>query len=327
MSRYAAIDCGTNSIRLLIAEVNHDGTVTELDRDNIIVRLGQGVDETGNFHPDALARVEAALRTYVARMQEYGVVDVMMGATSATRDAGNREAFFAMTDALLSEIRPGAHAQVITGEEEARLSFAGAVMDFHAADATNSAADSTAEGILVIDLGGGSTEFVIDGNTNQAQAYSANMGCVRLTERFLNHQPPTEAEVAEAQAMVETLMDEVEARVDFQRVRSVIGVAGTMTTLCALAQGLEEYDRDRIHMRQMTLEELRSTALDLLWKTPEERLAFGPMHPGRADVIGGGAIVVEAFTKRLERHGLQTISISEKDILDGILAEVIARNA
>ncbi|KAB1504042.1 Ppx/GppA family phosphatase [Corynebacterium sp. 320] len=313
--RYAAIDCGTNSIRLLISEVREDGTLRELNRDNIIVRLGQGVDATGRFADEALGRVEDALEIYADRMVEYGVRDVMMGATSATRDASNREEFFEITRRLLGRVREGAVAEVISGEQEARLSFRGAVMDL-----PQTSADSL-DTTCVIDLGGGSTEFVVGGT----QAYSADMGCVRLTERHLQTVPPKESEISDAQATVAKLLAEVEQYVDLTSVTRVVGVAGTMTTLCALAQELESYEPEKIHMHTLPLARLREVAMNLVPLTPQQRMEFGPMHPGRADVIGGGALVVEAFTRRFEELGLTDITISEKDILDGILAEVIDR--
>ncbi|UBI07638.1 Ppx/GppA family phosphatase [Corynebacterium falsenii] len=316
--RFAAIDCGTNSIRLLIAERTADGSIRELNRDNIIVRLGQGVDASGRFVPEALSRVDAALSTYTDRMVDFGVVDVMMGATSATRDAHNRDEFFDITARHLGRVREGAVAEVITGEREAELSFAGAVTDLPGATERN---------VCVIDLGGGSTEFVVHGPGREPQAYSADMGCVRLTERFLHSQPPAEDEIAAAREYVDGLMDVVASRVELGVVEQVVGVAGTMTTLSAITQGLDSYQPEKIHMSTLSLEDFRATARELLGRTPEQRCEFGPMHPGRADVIGGGAIVVDAFTTRFLDEGLVDITVSEKDILDGILAEVVARNS
>lgn len=317
--RFAGIDCGTNSIRLLISEVLPDGSLNELNRDNIIVRLGQGVDATGRFAEEALERVDSALSTYADRMVEFGVEDVMMGATSATRDAANREDFFSLSRHHLGRIKDGLSAEVISGEREAELSFNGAVTDLG-----ELAAD---ERVCVIDLGGGSTEFVVrtaDGAVNQA--YSANMGCVRLTERYLHTQPPAEAEVAEAQAFVQQLLGDVQHVVELDKVDRVVGVAGTMTTMSSITLGLTEYQPERNHMSVHRLGDFRATARDLLGRTTEQRMELGPMHPGRADVIGGGAVVVDAFTTLFLNQGLETITISEKDILDGILAEVVQRN-
>ena len=345
--RFASIDCGTNSIRLLIAErwVDDDGQphLRELNRDNIIVRLGQGVDANGSFAPEALDRVDAALQTYTDRMVECAVEDVMMGATSATRDATNKEEFFELTARHLGRIRQGAQAQVISGEQEARLSFAGAVSELpkHSEAAKNMGSASgvepaagpeggtdsaeTHEGVCVIDLGGGSTEFVVQtGGT--LQAYSADMGCVRLTERFLHTQPPAAEEKEAARQFIAELLEEVSTKVDLAAVKRVVGVAGTMTTLCAITKGLDSYDSEKIHMSTIPLEDFRATALKLLQMTPEQRLEMGPMHPGRADVVGGGALIVDAFSELFLQRGLSEITVSEHDILDGMLAEVVDRN-
>ena len=342
--RFASIDCGTNSIRLLISErwVDEEGKphLRELNRDNIIVRLGQGVDANGSFAPEALSRVDAALQTYTDRMVEYGVEDVMMGATSATRDAANKEEFFALTAQHLGRIREGAQAQVISGEEEAKLSFSGAVSelprmnrtddkDSHAgtaADVANAENPATFhEGVCVIDLGGGSTEFVVH-TEGELQAYSADMGCVRLTERFLHTQPPTSEEKEAARQFIAELLDEVGAKVNLAAVRRVVGVAGTMTTLSAITKGLESYDSEEIHLSTVPLEDFRAAALRLLEMTPEQRLELGPMHPGRADVVGGGALIIDAIAKLLLQRGLNEITVSEHDILDGMLTEVVNRN-
>ncbi|MGP9724212.1 Ppx/GppA phosphatase family protein [Corynebacterium sp. AOP40-9SA-29] len=315
---YAAIDCGTNSIRLLISEVLEDGTLREINRDNIIVRLGQGVDATGRFADAALDRVDEALGIYADRMIMNGVTDVMMGATSATRDAENREDFFAITRRHLGRVAPGVQAEVVSGVREAQLSFAGAVADLGEVDGP----------VCVIDLGGGSTEFVVDAyGDGSGQAYSADMGCVRLTERYLHSVPPTDEEIAEARTYVDGLMETVEANVDLGSVARVVGVAGTVTTVAAIQKGLSEYNPERTHMSDLDLEEFRSTARSLLGETVEQRRAHAAMHPGRADVIGGGAIVIDAFASRFLDRGLTSITVSEKDILDGILAEVIERNS
>lgn len=323
--RFAAIDCGTNSIRLLISERAADGTVTELNRDNIIVRLGQGVDATGGFAPEALQRVDEALGTYAQRMVDYGVEDVMMGATSATRDAKNRDEFFAITARHLGRIVEGRQAEVISGEQEAELSFAGAVADLPA---------GTPERICVIDLGGGSTEFVVHevdaegeiADTGSVQAHSANMGCVRLTERYLHTDPPSAEEIAAAEDFVDGQLREVEAHVDFNGVTRLVGVAGTMTTVSAITQGLDSYQPEKIHLSRLPLEKFRATALDLRDRTVSQRREFGPMHPGRADVVGGGAIVIDRVATRFLALGVDEITISEKDILDGMLAKVMRRN-
>ncbi|MGO1949538.1 MAG: Ppx/GppA phosphatase family protein [Mycobacteriaceae bacterium] len=318
---FASIDCGTNSIRLLITEVADDGTLREINRDNIIVRLGQGVDATGRFAGAALDRVDEALGTYADRMVFHGVTDVMMGATSATRDAANREDFFAITRRHLGRIAPGTQAEVVSGIREAELSFAGAVADLGQVGPD--------ERICVIDLGGGSTEFVVNSAEDGGigEAYSADMGCVRLTERYLHSDPPVDAEIADARAYVDGLMGVVGEHVDLGAVTRVVGVAGTVTTVGAIHLGLGEYAPEATHMSELDLEGFRESALALLGQTVEQRRSYPAMHPGRADVIGGGAIVIDAFASRFLEQGLSTITVSEKDILDGMLAEVIARNA
>jgi exopolyphosphatase/guanosine-5'-triphosphate,3'-diphosphate pyrophosphatase len=318
MSTFAAIDCGTNSIRLLISRVEADGTLTELNRDNIIVRLGQGVDATGRFADEALVRVDAALGVYADRMVEFGVRDVIMGATSATRDAANREEFFDITRRHLGRVRSGAQAEVVSGTREAELSFAGAVLDLGA-----DIVDDPAEHILVIDLGGGSTEFVVD--AGRGGAYSTQMGCVRLTERFLHSDPPVADEIAAAGEYVAEQLALAAGEVDFAAVTRVVGVAGTMTTLCAVHLGLDSYDPERTHMASLPLAGFRDTARRMLSETVTQRRAYPVMHPGRADVIGGGCVVLDAVTTRFLEQGLETITVSEKDILDGLLAEVVAR--
>lgn len=314
MSVFAAIDCGTNSIRLLVSRVEQDGSLTELHRDNIVVRLGQGVDAIGRFADEALARVDAALEAYADRMVSLGAVDVVMGATSATRDASNREEFFEMTRRHLGRVRSGAQAEVISGEREAELSFAGAVIDLPPQDGHT----------LVFDLGGGSTEFVVD--AGRGGAYSTRMGCVRLTERFLHSDPPVASETDAAAEYIAGQLAEAAEHVDFGSVIRLVGVAGTMTTLAAVHLDLDAYDPSRTHMAVLPLEGFRETARRVLADTVEARRAYPVMHPGRADVIGGGCLVVDAVASRFLEQGLESVTVSEKDILDGLLSEVIARN-
>ena len=302
MTRVAAVDCGTNSIRLLI----HDTDTGEVSRRNTIVRLGQGVDETGQFAPEAIERTRKALADYVEEMQREHVTRVRMVATSATRDAANREDFFAMTHELLGQIQPGAVAEVITGEEEAALSFAGATADI----------DPARGPFCVIDLGGGSTEFVVEDH-----AVSTQMGCVRITERIMRTDPPTAEETAEARAFIDEKIAEAASTVPFADARTFVGCAGTFTTLSALAQGLESYDPERIHMSEIPFGRLREVTADLRAKSAAQRRENPVVHPGRADVIGSGATVVEQFMDTFEREaGATSFIISEKDILDGIVA-------
>ena len=305
MTRVAAVDCGTNSIRLLI----HDTETGEVCRRNTIVRLGQGVDETGKFAPDAIERTRVALADYVDEMQRENVTRVRMVATSATRDASNREDFFAMTRDLLGNIQPGAEAEVTSGEEEAALSFSGATADI-----------SPARGpFCVIDLGGGSTEFVMEGH-----AVSTQMGCVRVTERIMRTDPPTEEETAEARKFIDEKITDAATVVPFVDAKTFVGCAGTFTTLSALAQGLDSYDPERIHMSVVPFGRLREVTAGLRAKTAAQRRENPVVHPGRADVIGSGSTVVEQLMDFFEREaGATDFIISEKDILDGIVSGLV----
>lgn len=316
MTRVAAVDCGTNSIRLLISEVQADGKIRDIARTMEIVRLGQGVDATGEFAPEALERTRVALEGYVKQMKFEKVQHVRMVATSATRDAKNQDEFFEMTAQLLSQIESGAKAEVITGEEEALLSFKGAVADLR----------SERGPYCVIDLGGGSTEFVvgtIDGDI--LGAHSAQMGCVRLTERIMRTDPPTDSEVEIAEDYVEERMQEVEKIVPISSAKTFVGCAGTFTTLSALAQGLESYDPDAIHGSELRFDALRVLTRQLMGKPSATRALNPVIHPGRADVIGGGSVAVEGIIKMIERNSdASSFFISEKDILDGIVAGIAA---
>ena len=309
MTRVAAVDCGTNSIRLLI----HDTETGEVSRRNTIVRLGQGVDETGQFDPEAIERTRVALADYVEEMQREHVTRVRMVSTSATRDVANRDDFFAMTRELLGQIQPGAVAEVISGEEEAALSFAGATADI----------DPARGPFCVIDLGGGSTEFVMATDDGICAA-STQMGCVRITERFMRSDPPTEEETAAARAYIDEWIDEAAKVVSFSGAKTVVGCAGTFTTLSAIAQNLDSYDPERIHMSEITFERLREVTADLRAKTAAQRRDNPVVHPGRADVIGSGSTVVEQLMDAFERETDATgFIISEKDILDGIVAGLV----
>lgn len=311
LSRVGAIDCGTNSIRLLIAD-KVDGKLRDVHREMRVVRLGQGVDATGQFAPEALARTESALADYVALMARHSVTAARMVATSAARDAGNRDEFFAMTARLLGKVVPGSVAEVITGTEEAELSFRGAVGEL----------DSAAGPFVVVDLGGGSTELVRGGAAVEA-SFSADIGCVRLTERCLHSDPPTADEVAQARAVARDGLAEALRVVPVEGAHTWVGVAGTMTTLSALAQRMTEYDPEAIHLSRIGFDELLSVCERLIGMTKAERLALGPMHAGRADVIGGGAIIVEELAAVLgDRAGIGELVVSEHDILDGIALSI-----
>jgi len=312
MARVAAIDCGTNSIRLLVADVTarEDGTawLRDVHREMRVVRLGQGVDATGRITPEALARTSTALADYLAIAVRKGVERARMVATSATRDATNRDEFFAMTEQVL-----GTPADLISGDEEARLSFEGAVSELDPADGP----------FLVADIGGGSTELVLgtwDGRkADVLAARSVDIGCVRLTERCLPGDPPTPAEIDTATELAQEILADAFTAVPVARARTFIGVAGTVTTLSAVHLDLPEYDADRLHLSRMPLTAIRKTTADLLAMTRAQRAELGPMHPGRVDVIGGGAIIVRTIAEELAaRAGITELVISEHDILDGI---------
>lgn len=311
MSRVGAIDCGTNSVRLLIADLV-EGKLADVHREMRIVRLGQGVDATGQFAPEALARTRAALVDYAELMRHHGVDAVRMVATSATRDAANRDVFFAMTAEVLGTVVPGAVAEVITGTEEAALSFNGAVGEL----------DSAAAPFVVVDLGGGSTEVVL-GTDELTAGYSADIGCVRLTERCLHTDPPTAEEIAAARDVVREGLQEAFRVVPVEQARSWVGVAGTMTTLSALAHKMPVYDSEAIHLSRVPFGELLGVCEGLIAMPRAERAKLGPMHEGRVDVIGGGAIIVEELADALrERAGIEELIVSEHDILDGIALSI-----
>lgn len=317
MTRLAAVDCGTNSIRLLIVDAStEDGALVQKEvlRTMKIVRLGEGVDATGSFAPAALARTEAALAEYVEIMKREHVQDVRMVATSATRDVDNREEFFRMTGTLLGQIRPGARAEVISGEEEALLSFRGAVADLPPDQGP----------FCVIDLGGGSTEFVIgtaDGQT--LGSHSAQMGCVRITERIMRSDPPTVTEVEIAEDFVAKKTQEVATIVPLEQARTFVGCAGTFTTIAALALGLESYDSRLIHDARLRFDALRVLTAELITMTSAQRGVHPVIHAGRADVIAGGCVAVNGILDMIEQHTGQTeLVVSEKDILDGIIEQL-----
>jgi exopolyphosphatase/guanosine-5'-triphosphate,3'-diphosphate pyrophosphatase len=281
-----------------------------------IVRLGEGVDATGRFSAEALARTEAALADYAVLLRDHGVLKLRMVATSATRDAANRDEFFAMTATILGAVVPGSIAEVITGSEEAELSFNGAVGEL----------DSAAAPFVVVDLGGGSTEVVLGDSAGVQASFSADIGCVRMTERCLHSDPPTAAEVAAARTVVRERLAEALRVVPVEKARTWVGVAGTFTTIAALAQGMDTYDSDAIHLSQIRFSDMLAVCDQLLGMTREQRAALGPMHEGRVDVIGGGAIVVQELAAALgERVGIDELVVSEHDILDGIALSIPSR--
>ncbi len=311
VNRAAAIDCGTNSIRLLIADFG-DGRLRDVHRETRIVRLGQGVDATGEFAADAIARTRAALTDYAALLKQHGAERLRMVATSATRDVANRDVFFAMTADVLGAVLPGAVAEVISGAEEAELSFRGAVGELNSAAAP----------FVVVDLGGGSTEIVLGGDAVVA-SYSADIGCVRLTERCLHSDPPTPQEVAAARRVVRERLEVALGVVPVEEARTWVGLAGTMTTLSALAHNMAAYDSAAIHLSRVAGSDLVAVCERLITMSRAQRAALPPMHEGRADVIGGGAIVVEELARELRaRAGIEELIVSEHDILDGIVLSI-----
>jgi exopolyphosphatase / guanosine-5'-triphosphate,3'-diphosphate pyrophosphatase len=305
--RVAAIDCGTNSIRLLIADLRAD-TLVDVHREMRIVRLGQDVDATGRLASEAVERTRIALADYTAIARRAGAQRARMVATSATRDAANRDDFFTMVRQTL-----GTDAEVITGDEEARLSFTGAVSGLDPADGP----------FVVVDVGGGSTEVVLgdwDGTrADVTAARSVNVGCVRITERHLHSDPATPEEISAAEHFATQTLREAFAEVPVGKARTWVGVAGTVTTLSAIAQQLPAYDPERVHLSRLSLARLRDTAGSLLASTRQQRAGNPAIHPGRVDVIAGGALIVRVLAEELcTRAGITELVVSEHDILDGI---------
>jgi len=296
--RVAAVDCGTNSVRLLVADVQGRSKV-DLHREMRVVRLGQGVDATGLLAPEAIERTRVALVDYAATCRDLGVETTRMVATSATRDAGNRGDFEAVVRETL-----GVAPEVVSGEEEAALSFDGATRGLDPADGP----------FLVMDIGGGSTELVL-GTAHVEASRSVDVGCVRLTERHLRSDPPTAHEIALATGDVEAALAHVREVVPVERARTAVGLAGSVTTVAAVALGLGAYDADRLHLSRVSAAQVAEVTARLLAMTRAERAAMPVMHPGRVDVIGAGALVLDVL---LSRMGLTEVLVSEADILDGI---------
>lgn len=324
--RVAAIDCGTNSIRLLIADLSvaaaspqaerdagssppaTQSPLAEVTRKMRIVRLGEGVDRTGRLSAAALDRTMTALREYAGLIADAKPEAVGMVATSATRDAENSQEF---TDRVIEIL--GVAPRVISGDEEARLSFTGATREL----AGTALAAECSPPYLVADIGGGSTEFVLgkpgDGDTLQGR--SVNIGCVRLTERHLHTDPPTRAEIEAAVADIDAALDVVTAAVQVTQASTLVGLAGSVTTIAAIALGLDRYLPERIHHARIPAEQIRQITARLLSQTRAQRAAIPGMHPGRIDVIGAGALVLDRIMARIN---FTEVLVSEHDILDGI---------
>jgi exopolyphosphatase / guanosine-5'-triphosphate,3'-diphosphate pyrophosphatase len=355
--RVAAIDCGTNSVRLLIADVSPArAELTDVTRRMEIVRLGQGVDATGRLAADALARTLGVLEQYAGQIRAAGAAATRMVATSATRDASNAAEFTAGVLGIL-----GIEPEVITGAQEARLSFTGATAELAGAGGASGDTPGLAPPYLVVDIGGGSTEFVTGGEagapdggradgataaggtaagstaagstaagstaagssttaggSGRLRAISTDIGCVRLTERHLRADPPTQAQVAAATADIDAAIDTAAGAVlggPGPAPRTLVGLAGSVTTVAAIALGLPGYDAGRIHHARISADQVHEVAQRLLGQTRAQRAAIGPMHPGRVDVIGAGALILDRIVIRL---GFAEVVASEHDILDGI---------
>lgn len=336
LRRVAAIDCGTNSLRLLIADVDvARGELADLHRRMEIVRLGQGVDATGRLAPEALGRTFAMLQDYARTIADSGATAVRLVATSATRDASNADEFTAGVTRIL-----GVAPEVVSGAEEAYLSFSGATAelgqirdnrDGHAAaDAAGSAAGQRAPEppFLVVDIGGGSTEFVLGpspgADDRGLAAMSMNIGCVRLTERHLRSDPPDQVQIAAATADIDAALNQVASDIPVASARTLVGLAGSVTTLTAVALDLPGYDSARIHHARVSASRIHEVTLHLLSQSRGERARNGAIHPGRVDVIGAGALILDRI---MDRFGFTEMVASEHDILDGIAWSIVTGGA
>jgi exopolyphosphatase/guanosine-5'-triphosphate,3'-diphosphate pyrophosphatase len=325
--RVAALDCGTNSLRLLVADIDTErATLTDVDRRMEIVRLGQGVDTTGRLAPEALDRTLGALSQYAKIISRLGAGAVRMVATSAARDAENSAEFVRRVHDVL-----GAEPEVFSGDEEARLSFTGATAEL-------AGVRSVPPPYLVVDIGGGSTEFVLgrprppDGTgglgsgppaaSEVTAAVSVDIGCVRMTERHLRSDPPAPGEIAGATADIDTAIEHAAGKVAADEARTLVGLAGSVTTVAGIALDLPAYDAARLHHARIPAEQVHAVTKRLLSLTRAERAVIGVMHPGRVDVIGAGSLILDRIMARL---GFAEVLVSEHDILDGI-AWSIARS-
>jgi exopolyphosphatase/guanosine-5'-triphosphate,3'-diphosphate pyrophosphatase len=306
-NRVAAIDCGTNSLRLLVADVSGDGRLVDVAREMRIVRLGEGVDRTGEIAPAALDRTLSVLSAYTRELRDLGARRVRMVATSATRDARNRADFTAGVREIL-----GVPPEVITGEQEAALSFAGATADLVVRP-------DLPPPYLVVDIGGGSTEFILGAAEGPIASRSVDIGCVRLAERHLKDDPPTPQQLAAAAGDIAAALVDVARTVELEAASTLVAVAGTATTVAALALGLAEYDADRIHLSAISLSDVERVYAELAAMTAKQRATLGPMHPGRVDVIVAGALILRQVVRAA---GTGAMVASEHDILDGIALSI-----
>jgi exopolyphosphatase / guanosine-5'-triphosphate,3'-diphosphate pyrophosphatase len=344
IKRVAAIDCGTNSIRLLIADLHStaediertvgsrgpsasaSSPLTDIAREMRIVRLGEGVDRTGRLSEAALDRTMTALSEYAGLIADakllpsmggsrppFPLESVRMVATSTTRDAANSQEF---TDRVVAVL--GVAPEVISGDAEARLSFTGATREL--AGTALAAEGACPPPYLVTDIGGGSTEFVLGGPEaafagGHVTGRSVNIGCVRLTERHLHTDPPRPGEIADTTADIDAALDQAADSVPVGQAVTLVGLAGSVTTVAAIALGLDHYDSDRIHHSRVSAARVHEIAAELLAMTRAERAAIPVMHPGRVDVIGAGALILDRI---MTRFGFAEVLVSEHDILDGI---------
>ncbi|MEV3919927.1 Ppx/GppA phosphatase family protein [Actinomadura coerulea] len=312
MTRVAAIDCGTNSVRLLIADIAAGGgdgeggaTLTDVERRMEIVRLGEGVDQTGRLSPAALERTFTAMRGYAELIERHGdghgPVKTRVVATSATRDAANRADFVSGVVDIF-----GVVPEVISGDEEAGLSFTGATREL--------AKLRPARPYLIVDIGGGSTEIVL-GSSSADAARSIDIGCVRMTERHLRDDPPSPEQISNAAGDIDAALAAVRETVPVDEARTLVGLAGSVTTVAGIALDLPRYEPDRIHLARITAGQVHEVTRRLLHATRAERAEFGVMHPGRVDVIGAGALILDRI---MREYGFGAVVVSEHDILDGI---------
>ncbi|MCW2749538.1 MAG: exopolyphosphatase [Aeromicrobium sp.] len=304
--RVAAIDCGTNSIRLLISDIQ-GGAKSDHLREMRIVRLGEGVDETGHLTDAAIGRTLQATRSYAELIPLLGVDRVKFCATSAVRDADNGEAFGDLIEGILG-VRP----VVLAGLDEARASFLGATRDL---DPVRT---------LVVDIGGGSTEIVVGAGEEIEWSTSLDIGSVRLTERFLGNDPPSVAEVTDCMRYLDGLLAPVAQ--ELAPISNFVGVAGTITTVAAHALALPSYDSNAIHLARLDLDDVRTACLSLARMSVADRRALPFMHPGRADVIGAGALILDRVIELLPFE-TDTMVVSEHDILDGIAWSMVDKSA
>lgn len=293
--RLAAIDVGTNTVRLIVADALEVGRIEIVDHARAITRLGEGVDANRRLQPKPVVRTMQAIGLFAERARDAGADQIRIAGTSVLRDAADREAF-----ACEVVERTGISFEVLSGEQEGRIAYLGATSELPEGD------------YVVCDIGGGSTELSTKGS-----ATSMDIGSVRLRERCLLHDPPAPAEIAHASSVVEKVLEQV----DVPEGLSLVGVAGTITTLAALVLGLEEYDRDRVHLSRLERDDVERWSERLLASSAEEIIAMGPVERGRADLVGGGSLILALV---MEGYGYDEVLVSERDILDGLVLDLIS---